>query len=160
MSQKLQGTYSDVCCDRSACRRPTGPLFARSKQHAAPDKRVEVQLSLDEHTTRRERQEQARRVTNTDAHAQEGRVSARRLVFRQLVREQELSINNCTSGYLDLPLHEPGSTRHCAVVAHEAATAPCLEICDVPTGAAQSAGVVVHKSVPALSLSEGRMRSR
>ena len=110
MSQKLPGTYSDVCCDRSACRRPTGPLFARSKQHAAPDKRVEVQLSLDEHTTRRERQEQARRVTNTDAHAQEGRVSARRLVFRQLVREQELSINNCTSGYLDLPLHEPGST--------------------------------------------------
>ncbi len=62
---KLPGAYSDVCCARSARRRPMGPLLARSKLHAAPDKGIEVQLSFDGHTTRHERQQQSRNFTNT-----------------------------------------------------------------------------------------------
>jgi hypothetical protein len=67
VSQKLPGACSDVFCANSACKRPTGPLLARSKRHAAPDKRADV--PLDEHTTRRERQQQTTRFTSTNAGA-------------------------------------------------------------------------------------------
>ena len=50
--QKPSGTYSDVCGPRTVWRRPTGLRFTQSKQDAAPDKCVEEQRLLDEHTAR------------------------------------------------------------------------------------------------------------
>ena len=88
LSAESRRTHAASCADRLCQERvqaADGP--AVGPQHTTPNNRVEAKLLLDDHKTRRRRQEQA----SMNASAQEKHVSVYPLVFCKLVQETSAS---------------------------------------------------------------------